>query len=141
MSDMRSHLAGALLAIVAAATTPAHAAAADWQFVTRVPEPRLSDIYIDTRSLASSAGGYKDAWVRTEFAQAKSFRRMHAYSSLEKVAVDCRRRKLGTSERILYSRRSLQGDVVDTWKTRGDLENVAPETVGEAILEAICAVR
>jgi hypothetical protein len=121
---------GAAIALVMAATP---AFAANWVYVTT--HNNGADYYYDSDTIQRS-GNQVTVWRKLDHSRNKTVKYREEKSQYR---YDCSRRTYTLLNIIIYY---PDGKVESfTWKTHEqEIEPIAPETVSEAVLEAVCAV-
>ena len=117
----------------------AAAMAADWEVVTSGSTGSI--ISLDKNSIARTGSGRRKAWFKSTYTkpQVLSDEKTKYFETLELDSFDCSEHTMGMVQ-VIY--RDAAGKVVYTYEnplTSPRHSDVAPETVGEAMLDAVCS--
>jgi hypothetical protein len=119
----------AVFAALMATALPAPVLAADWVFLSE--NTGGDKFYIDRQSIRTMPNGYKRAWRRTIVGQPKEFGDTLTRFFSE---YDCS----GGRDRSLQGTAFKGEEITTTRNTPGEWSYVAPETIGEAMLNFVC---
>ncbi len=133
---MKALIQAALLTLCA---TGAYGAA-NWVSLAKTPE---GEMLLDVSSV-SPRGNYAKAWERIDhYSIRKSPTGFEYRSQLALVLYDCKERQSGPQELIYYSEIGGRGQAETQFALevgRVRLEDVAPGTVGERMLDSTCGI-
>jgi hypothetical protein len=97
---------------------------------------------IDQESIASS-GKYKKAWFRTDYGsmQTLKYQPKNYLSSKSLWYFNCQERTMAATQQLFYSGQAGNGELVDSYTypiQSMQFSEVAPDTIGESMLNAVC---
>lgn len=130
--------------VIAALCLASQSAAAQNSRWIRVSGDDSVEVYMDTQSIRRTGSTVK-AWLKWRFAspqETASVSPKKTYSSSKVLGIyRCGDRTAATIQYIRYSQSDASGEVVESFsipEVVATLEEVAPETNGETILEYVC---
>lgn len=131
--------------VIAAYVQCASASAAEWEHIATI-DSGGGTVSIDVTSIASGDSGYKKAWFKWIYAKPRPVgiamdgnKAPMFQESLTLDLFNCRERKYGEMQAIY---RDPNGEVVGSFSKQhayqANWSEVAPETIGEMMLERVC---
>ena len=122
-------------------SAPVLCAAADWQLTT---EANSGDtFYMDFSSIAP-VGTYRKAWVQINHQnqlETDGYPKKKYQTTRLLYYFDCQAKTLSTFQTVRYGEKFAGGEVVESKSFKfnsKDLEDVVPDTVGEAVMQTAC---
>jgi hypothetical protein len=94
-----------------------------------------TDIQINTAKMTRLAPGVIEAWTRSVREQPREYSKV--VLTLSKDKYDCGKKTIQNLTLVFYAK---NGDVVDSQYTRGTVNEVIPDSIGEMSLYALCAI-
>lgn len=122
-----------LFAAIGLATCAA-ANASDW---VKVMESDLSSVYLDRSSIRSNSS-FKSAWSLYDLKRASTVEGKAFLSMKDLNTFSCSDRTYVTKSMLFYSGQKANGEMVSSSDNPTPLRNVAPDTLSESLLQAVC---
>lgn len=116
----------------------------DWALVA---ENKNFLVFMNTKSIRQEQGGLRSAWfIYSYFTPQGSTLDKQYQSSRQLELVDCEREASSAQSYTSFSDQIAKGDIISiqSYKfalARENMERAAPDTIGQRIVQAVCAVQ